>query len=163
MISNEAQIFEKVVWYLIREFCEGYTYIIMDPTSLHGRLAQALLGAAQYALVLMQMEAMYKRGVLNLFATLKEANDARNKYELVGAITLLGLLGCKVQPAEEQGARDFFAGLPRNIPSFETIVPYTKEGHDAPDACIPIAVYAPGNPAAVGYARVAQEVMKRVR
>lgn len=90
--------FEQVLPYLIREHCQTYDYVLLDPSPSQDRVNAALLFAADFIIAPVAAEPMALDGVQELLLSLQESNAARAGLHLSGQTELKGLLIAKVYP-----------------------------------------------------------------
>lgn len=151
--------FEAVPAWIVREFCQEYEYVLIDPSPSRDRLTETLLFAANGAIAPVSAEALPKRGVLNLMRILRESNVERATFRIPGETRLLGILIGKIYPDQEEDARQFLAKLDeKRIPRFQTTISYTRAAYTCPEYCVPIDVYAPTDRAALQFHALTDEV-----
>lgn len=151
--------FEAVPAWIVREFCQGYDYVLIDPSPSRDRLTDTLLLAANGAIAPVSVEALPKRGVLNLMRILRESNLERATFRIPGETRLLGILIGKIYPDQEQDAQDFIATLDeKRIPRFQTTISYTRATYICPEYCVPIEVYDPNDIAARQFTALTDEL-----
>ena len=152
-----VQRFELVLPYIFRTFCTDYDYILLDAGPNDDRISQALMFAAQRVIAPVAAEAMALDGLQELLDTLTESNKQRAGLKLAGQTDLHGILVAKVYPDQMKYLKRFHKTLDENgIPHFgDVYIPYTTAGWESPEYRVPIAVYQPGDAAAVAYRSVA--------
>lgn len=156
--------FDVVLWHIIKTYCQGFDFVLIDPSPSRDPLTDALLYAADGAIVPVSVEAMPKRGVLNMMRNLRESNASRATYRIPGEIRLLGLLISKVIGDQRAEADGFLSTLDqKRIPHFRSVIPYTTAGWKSAEFCLPIAEFAPDDAAAQAFRMFAEEVKEALR
>lgn len=150
-------MFEHVLPYLIREQCQGYDVILLDPSPSQDRINAALVFAAGMVIAPVAAEPMALDGVQELLHSLHESNIARAGLHLPGQTRLAGLLIAKVYPDQMPVVTQLQSALDANrIGHFDgCYVPYTTAGWASPAERLPIALHQPGDAAAEAYRRIA--------
>lgn len=153
--------FEQVMPYLIRTFAQHFQYILIDPGPSESAMTRAILFAARKVIAPIAAEPMAIDGTLEMLQTLQEINVARATLCLAGQTELLGILPAKIYPGQERMLHDLQASLDANIiPHFNGLsIPFTGPGWEAAGARVPIAAYAPHDPAAIAYRHLADQIV----
>ncbi len=149
--------FEHVLPYIIKMFCAGYTKIYLDPGPSQDRVSAASIYAADRVISPVAAEPMALDGVQELLVNLRESNVARAGLHLPGQTKLAGLLISKVYPDQMEVVQQLQQVLDASgIGHFGAVyIPYTTAGWKSPADRVPIAVYAPDDPAAAAYRTIA--------
>jgi chromosome partitioning protein len=153
--------FNHVLPYLIKQFCGGYEYVLIDPSPSQDRVNAAIIHAADAIIAPVAAEPMAMDGVQELLETLQEMNAARDGLRLAGQTKLAGLLIAKVYPDQLQLVAHLQAALDQaHIPHFGTIcIPYTTAAWESTGERVPIAVFQADDAAAQAYRQIAQSLL----
>jgi cellulose biosynthesis protein BcsQ len=150
--------FNHVLPYLISTFCQGYDYILLDPSPSQDRVNQALIFAADAIIAPVAAEPMAMDGVQELLENIVEMNSARDGLRLAGQTRLAGLLIAKVYPDQMDLVGELQHALDANhIAHFgATFIPYTSPAWQSAGERVPIALLYPDDAAAHAYHLIAQ-------
>lgn len=136
----------------------GYDWVLLDcPPSLSLITVNALC-AAQYVLIPLQCEFLALEGLAQLKGTIDKVHDHLNpKLEIMGVVMTMydGRTNLAQQVVEE--VRHHF---PKRI--FNTLIPRSVRLSEAPSYGQLVTEYDPQNRAALAYAALADEVLRRV-
>lgn len=133
----------------------NYDYILIDTPPGLNLLAANGLVAADGLIIPLQAHYMAMHGVRGLLKVMQQVRQRLNP-----TLVLTGILATMVAPASRHSA-EVIAELRAVFPSqtFQTMIPMSEALMEAPVLGLPVETYAPGDPAAVAYQALAEEII----
>lgn len=132
-----------------------YDYVLVDTPPGLNLLSASALVAADGLIIPLQAHYLAMHGVRGLMRVVQQV-----RLRLNPTLTLIGILATMVAPGSRHSA-EVIAELRAVFPdeTFKTTIPMSEALMEAPVLGMPVATYAPDDPAAVAYQALAEEII----
>ena len=149
----------SIVQGVLDDIKEEYDYIFIDSPPSLGLLSLNCLVASDFIIIPMQCEYFAMEGLSLLIQTISSVQHSLNPNLKIGGI-LFTMYDSRIKLANE---------VVRNVTSyfgdkvFRTVIPRNVALSEAPSHSVPINIYRESCQGALGYKKLAEEVINRVK
>ena len=150
---------EKYLKTVLDDVKNEYDYIFIDSPPSLGLLSLNCLVASDFIIIPMQCEYFAMEGLSLLIQTISSVQHSLNPNLKIGGI-LFTMYDSRIKLANE---------VVRNVTSyfgdkvFRTVIPRNVALSEAPSHSVPINIYRENSQGALGYKKLAEEVINRVK